>query len=132
MPRIPGKNLALYMDIAGGGSASPVPFISNFDIQSTTATYDVTAGGDTNHVYVPGLADKQGTYSGFYDDATQQMYKAATDGVARTFYFYPNTGDLTKYKFGTAFFDTQQTFPVDGAVAIQGNWHASGTISSIP
>ena len=53
-----------------------------------------------------------GDFSGFWDDATSQTYKAATDGLSRNMYLYPNvtTNPLT-YFFGTVIAD----FATDGA-----------------
>ena len=67
----------------------------------------------------------QGTYAGFYDNATVQMYTAATDGIARSFYLYPTTAATTQYWFGTAIFDMDIDGSVDGAVAISGSFAAA-------
>lgn len=131
MARKAGKNLALYMAITSGGTASPVPYIANFELPRSTDKFEVTAGGDTNKTYVVGLPDSQGSYAGFWDSATAQMYTAAGDGVARKFYFYPDSTDTTRYFFGTAFFDITITFPVDGAIAIAGSWSAASDVISV-
>jgi hypothetical protein len=119
------------MSISSSGTPEPVPFISNFEENLNTDAYEVTAYLDTNKTYVQGFPDRAGTYSGFYDDSTSQMYAAAIDGLARDFYFYPTESDLN-YIYGSAFWDTSRTTPVDGAIAITGNWRASGNITTYP
>jgi hypothetical protein len=119
------------MAIASNGTPEPVAFISNFEINATSDRYDVTSFGDTGKAYVAGLPDASGTFSGFFDDSTSQMYTAALDGVARPFYFYPNNTDTSKYWFGTGFFDQTATFPVDGAAALSGNWSAATDIIKV-
>jgi hypothetical protein len=49
-------------------------------IQANTDRFDVTAYGDTGKAFVAGLPDASGTYSGFFDDSTAQMYTAGSDG----------------------------------------------------
>lgn len=131
MARIAGRNAKLYIGIASGAEASPVPFISNFEVNRTTDRYDVTSFDDTGKAYVAGLPDASGSFSGFFDDSTNQLYTAGSDGVARKMYFYPNNTDTAKYFFGTAFFDQTATFPVDGAVAISGSWSAATPIVKV-
>jgi hypothetical protein len=81
-------------------------------------------------VYVAGLPDSSGTFAGFYDSATAQLYTAATDGVARKFYLYPDTADAI-YWFGTALFDFSVSTAVDGAVTVSGNWNAASIVSKV-
>ena len=131
MARIHGKNGRLYVDLAGGGSASPVAFLSKWTADFVTDKVDVTALGDGNHVYVAGLPDSKGTITGFYDDATTQLYLAAQDGIPRNMYLYPNTTTTTQYWFGTALFDFTVTGGVSEAVAISGAWAAASKITKV-
>jgi len=111
--RIAGRNGRLYMGIASGGTAEPLPFVAGWALQFPSDQIDVTAMGDTSKVYLAALSDQKGSLNGFYDDATAQAYTAAVDGVARKFYLYPNLSTATQYWFGTAVFD----FNVDATVA---------------
>lgn len=132
MARIAGRNARVYIDITGAGSAEPVPFISSFSVNTSVDRYDVTAFGDTNKASVQGLPDASGDFSGFYDDATAQMYTAASDGVARKSYFYPNISTPTDYWFTTAFWDFSSEFPVDGAATVSGSWAAATILVNKP
>jgi hypothetical protein len=111
--------------------ASPIPFFSTWSINFSTDKVDVTAFGDDNKIYVSGLPDASGQFSGFYDDATAQTYTAATDGLARKFYLYPSTLTNTQYFFGTVLPD----FSVDGAVAdavkVSASWNAASRIAKV-
>lgn len=132
MARIAGRNARVYIDITGSGSAEPVPFIKSFTVSASVDRYDVTAFGDSNKTSVQGLPDAKGNFSGFYDDTTAQMYTAASDGVARKSYFYPNISTPTDYWFTTAFWDFDSEFPVDGAATISGSWAASTSLVNKP
>ena len=125
MARIAGRRGALYVDLSGSGSASPVPFLKKYTFDSKVATFDVTAFGDTTHTYVADLPDAQGTFDGYYDTATAQLYTAASDGLARKTYLYPDNSIPATYFYGTATFDMSLDVPVDGAVAINGSFKAA-------
>ena len=131
MARIHGRNGRLYSSLTSGGTAEPITFLNNWSINFNVDNVEVTAFGDTNKTYVAGLPDASGSYSGWYDDATVQFYTAATDGVARKFYLYPDTGSTGKYWFGTAVFDFNVSAAVDGAVAVTGDWSAASIVPRV-
>jgi hypothetical protein len=131
MARLAGRSGRLYMNLTSGGTAEPVTFLNNWSLNFATQKIDVTAFGDTSMIYVSGLPDAQGTYAGFYDDATVQMYTAATDGVARRFYLYPSTSNNGQYWFGTGIFDTNIDASVDGPVAISGSFAAASVTAKV-
>lgn len=132
MARRAGRNGRIYMGIASGGTAEPLPFFATWSINFTTEKIDVTAMGDANKVYVAGLADAQGQFSGFYDDATAQTYTAAIDGIARKFYLYPDlTNTPGQYFFGTIFPDMNIESSVSGAISVSATWNAATTIAKV-
>jgi len=132
MARIHGRNARLYAGIASGGTAEPVAYINSFSLQASTDKQSVTAFGDTSMVYVAGLPDSSGSFSGFWDNATAQTWTAATDGVARKWYFYPDTTAASTYWFGTGFFDFNIDVKVDGAAEIKGNFSAATPTAKVP
>ena len=123
MARISGRNGRLYVGIASAGTAEPITFLNKWSLDFNTDTTDVTSFGDTTKVYVAGLPDCKGTWSGFYDNASAQLYTAATDGVARKFYLYPDNTLATQYWFGNGLFD----FKIDGDIGSSVN--ISGSIA---
>ncbi len=131
MARIHGRRGVIYLDIAGGGSASNLPFQAKWSISFTVARADVTAFGDSNKTYVAGLPDASGDFSGFYDDATKQSYTAATDGIARAFYLYPNSSTAGQYWYGNILPDFKVDGDVGSSVNVAATWVASGPITKI-
>ena len=130
MPRRHGKDGRMYVALTSGGTAEPVAFLSSWSINFTTDRVDVTAFGDTNKVYVAGLPDSQGDFSGFWDSDQADLYAAAQDGVARKFYLYPSRAlDSSDYYFGEALFDFSVSGGVSDAVTVSGSWAASSAIS---
>lgn len=112
-------------------SAEPVPFLAEWTFDQTTDKIEVTAMGDTTKIYLAGLPDATGTFNGFMDDATAQTYTAASDGLARKFYLYPNLLSPTKYFFGTIFPDYSIAGGVGGAVTLSSNWNAASSIFKV-
>jgi hypothetical protein len=131
MSRIHGRKGRIYLAIASGGTAEPLPFFAKWTINHTTDKAEVTAMGDDNKIYVSGMPDATGSFSGFYDDATAQTYTAAIDGIARKFYLYPSTLTNTQYWFGTILVDMTAGGGVDGPVTVEANWNAASTVSKI-
>lgn len=129
MSRISGRRGRIYLEIASGGTAEPLPFVASWSVSFATEKIDVTAMGDTTKVYVSGIPDAQGEWSGFYDDATNQSYTAAVDGLARKFYLYPNTSETTKYFWGTILPDLTVNSTVNGAAEMTASWAAATTIA---
>lgn len=131
MARIHGRAGRVYMNLASGGTAEPVNFLSGWSINFATDKVDVTAFGDSNKIYVAGLPDASGDFSGFYDDATAQVFTAAVDGVGRKFYLYPSTLTNTQYFYGTILPDFKVNAAVAGAVEISSSWNAASAITKI-
>ena len=132
MSRIHGRNGRIYMGLASDTAvATPLPFFANWSMNFTTDKVDVTALGDTNKVYVAGLPDASGDFSGFYDDATVQTYTAAVDGLARRFYLYPSILNTAQYFFGTVLPDFKVNAGVSGAVEVSASWNAASAITKV-
>lgn len=131
MARIHGRNGRLYAGITSSGTAEPIAFLSKWSISFASDTVDVTAFGDTNSVMVQGLPKVNGSITGYYDDATAQLYTAATDGIARKVYLYPSTSTSSQYWYGTATFDFSVDADVNGAVTISGDWNAASAWTKV-
>ncbi|GAC1373709.1 MAG: hypothetical protein NVSMB4_00540 [Acidimicrobiales bacterium] len=131
MARLHGRAGRLYIDIAGGGSPTPIAFLSKWTADFAVPALDVTAMGDSNVVKVAGLPDVKGTYNGFYDDASSQLYLAAQDGKARGFYLYPNTTTNAQYWYGLGLFDFSVGGGAEEAIIVNGSWNAASTITKI-
>lgn len=132
MGRIHGRRGRIYLGIADdAATATPLPFMASWSINFSTDKVDVTAFEDSNKVYVAGLPDASGDFSGFFDDASAQTYTAATDGLPRKFYLYPNRSVATTYFFGTILPDMSVNASVSGAVEVSSSWNAASTISKV-
>ena len=134
MARKHGKDGRLYVGLASSSvAAEPVAFLSGWTVDFSVEQVEVTAFEDFNKTYVTGKSDFSGTFSGFWDDATVQLYTAASDGDARRFYLYPDAtvGSAGPYWFGESFFDMSLSSAVDGAVSVSGNFFASSNITKV-
>lgn len=131
MGRLHGRRGRVYLAIASGGTAEPLPFMAKWTLNATTDRSEVTAMGDDNKIYVSGMPDASGTFAGFYDDATAQTYTAAIDGLARKFYLYPSTLTNSQYFFGTILVDASFGGGVDGPITLDAQWNAASTITKV-
>jgi len=135
--RIHGRNGMVYLGVAQGDAAYPAAFLSDWTINFTVAKVDVTALGDQNLVWVAGLPDASGDFTGFYDTATAQTYTAAQDGQPRNFYLYPSTlgvlgANPAEYFFGTILPDFAIAGGVAAAVTLKSTWNAATRIQRYP
>ncbi len=130
MARRHGRNARIYMGLASSAAvAEPLPFFAKWSMTATTDKVDVTSFGDTNKIYVAGLPDATGSFSGFQDDATTQTYTAAVDGQPRKLYLYPDTTNApTVYWYGTILPDFTVEGDVAGANTVSANWNAASAI----
>ena len=127
MAKTHGRFGQLYMGIASGtATAEPVAYLSEWSLDLTTDVVDATSFGETTKTQLSGLANGTGSFSGFFDTATQQVFTAGQDGVARKVYLYPTTPATTgPYWFATAFFSSSVSASVGDAVKISGNINAA-------
>ena len=129
MARTHGRNAAVYLGATQGAAAAPVTFQASWSVSMTADTDEVTAFGDLVKIYVAGLPDSSGDFSGFWDDATSQTYKAATDGLPRNMYLYPNiTADPLTYFFGTIIADFGMDGAVGSSVNVKSSWKAASAV----
>lgn len=131
MARHHGRNGRVYMGATNGSVATPLPFQASWSINQTTNKQDVTAFGDGNLIYVAGLPDSSGDFSGFLDDATSQTFVAAIDGLNRNFYLYPDVALFPNnwYWFGQILVDGSADGAVGGPVNFKATWNAASLIT---
>lgn len=119
------------------GSGSPltvVAALNKWTLNMARDYVDVTAFGDTNKAYVPGLPDISGTLGGFLDQeagspdagGSAALLEAAEGDVPVTLRLTPNTEQAARYWEGPAYLDVSIDVAVNGACAISGNFKASG------
>lgn len=118
----------VYLQLGSSGNAVPVAFLTDWTINKTVDKVEVTAFQDSNKTYVSGLPDASGSFNGFYDDATAQMYAATNDGLPRVMYLYESALSPTNYWAGTILPDMSVTGGVGAAVTITSNWNAAGPV----
>lgn len=133
----------VYLALLAGGTAQPLAYISDWTVNFAVAKVDVTALGDTNLVWVAGLPDATGDFTGFMDTATSQTYAASVDGQPRNFYLYPTllavnggpgnaTVSVGQYFFGTILPDFSVAGGVAAAVTFKSTWNAASQVQRYP
>jgi len=135
--RTRGNRTIAYIGVNPTDSASPMAFLSDWSLNFTVAKVDVTTMGDSNLIWVAGLPDASGDFTGFYDTATAQTYVAATDGQPRNFYLYPSTVGVQgagpgQYFFGKILPDYAVAGGVAAAVSMKSTFSAASAIMRYP
>lgn len=120
------KAAVVYMSTTGTGDASELLGCTEWTLDMSTDTVEVTAFGDVNKTYVQGLPDISGTLSGFVRDDETKWFSAqsSTDGIKMYLYFSRQTPD--RYAFGTAWFSLSLNNAVSSANEISGTFTAKG------
>ena len=127
--RFHGRNGLVYLSVRSGDAASPLTYLNSWAVSWAGSTTDVTTLADTQHVHVADLPDVTGTFSGFLDAGTSQAYIAASDGLPRNMFLYPDSTNMSRYFSGPVLADMAVTASASTAVAITVNWVAAGTVT---
>lgn len=132
MAKISGRRGRVYVGLASdSATAEPVANLSQWSLNGTSERFDATTFGDTSKTYVADLPDASGSFAGLYDTASDQLYTASQDGLARKTYLYPDTNSTGTYWFGTAFWDFSVDVPVGGLVGISGSFAAATSFRKV-
>ncbi|MGE0460898.1 MAG: hypothetical protein AB7Q16_05975 [Vicinamibacterales bacterium] len=126
MARYAGRKGKVMIGATVGGAAVQVT-LSEWSLDQTTERFDVTSFQDANKVYVQGLPDLQGSFSGFWDHSETTLFDAAGAAGAVNMYLYPSTDAAGIYWYGTAYIDASINTAVNGPVAISGSFAAAST-----
>lgn len=127
MARYHGGRGAVYASKTGTGTAVLIPSLSNWTLDKTTDTVDVTSFGDLNKTYVQGLPDIKGSISGFFDSADDSMFDGTESADGVKLYLYRSTLIPSIYDAGPAWLSSSIEVPVSGAITGKWDFVANGT-----
>lgn len=124
--RMSGDRGQIKMDQTGGTTVVQVASLNKWSLSMSKGMYNVTAFGDTNQVYVPGLPDISGSLSGFWDATDRSIFNVALGTVAPFLQLIPSTLAPTFMWKGLAWLDASIDVGSGGAVTIKGSFRAAG------
>lgn len=118
----------------GGATAKELMSISAFKASFKTNKLDVTCFGDQNKVYVPGMKDVSGDFSGFWNSADVTLFQAADAATPGMLELIPNTTEPEFKWTGLAYLDAEIATGVADAPKVTGTFMAAGpwTMSTAP
>jgi hypothetical protein len=125
MARYHGGRSIAYIAVGAGTSAVAVS-LSQWSLNSTADTVDVTAFGDSNKQYVQGLKDMSGSLSGWFDSADDWLFAGSESTTGVTMALYPSRDLMTCFHAGPALMSAAIDVPVSGAISIKSDWKATG------
>ena len=114
-----------------GAVASPLSMtqIASLDawkLSLKTDYEDVSAFGDDNKVYVPGLRDISGSVSGFWNSADLTLVQASEQPTPGWLRLIPNSTESSFLFEGLAYMDADIDCSAKGAPKITGTFKAAG------
>jgi hypothetical protein len=127
MPAYHGKKSVIYLSTGGAAQAAYVPFIAEWTLDKSVDTVEVTSFGDTNKVFVQGLPNLAGTFSGFFDSAQDVIFDASESATPVKMYIYPSTDVPSNYHFGTAWISASMASGIAAAVTMTGSFVGAGS-----
>jgi len=121
------KNAMVYISSTGtGGGFGKLVGCTEWTLDMSTDTVEVTAFGDVNKTYVQGLPDLSGTVTGFWDNTEDKWFQAASSSDGCYVYLYFSSNEPTTYAYGPAWLSISMSNSVTGASEISGNFIAKG------
>src|SRR5262245_115853 len=94
--RYHGKKGAVYLSTTASGTASSIQ-LSEWSLDNSTDKVPVTSFGDTNQVFVQGLPNLSGRFTGFWNDGDNKLFTAAASTDGCKLYLYPTSDAPSKY-----------------------------------
>lgn len=120
------------------GDASPPGLVelvsmNKWKLSLKTDKINVTCFQDLNKVYVPGMKDISGSFSGFWNSSDLTLFRATDAETPGILQLIPNTRDhigspeVSPNFSGLAYLDADIDTSVEGAPAVSGTFMAAGT-----
>lgn len=120
------KDAVVYMAPDGTAEASNLDGASEWTLDMSTDTVEVTSFQDVNKVFVQGLPDVSGQITGFVKDTEDKWFKAQKSTQPVRVYLYWSKQMTSKYAYGTAWLSVSMSNSVTSANEISGNFVAGG------
>jgi hypothetical protein len=125
-----GQNQRLWVASTASGQATPAAHVKEFEINTSFDAIEVTSFGDANKVYLAGVPDASGSFSGYTDSDSNNSLTGAVSQEARRFYFYIDFANApSKFFSGFGIFSSTHSFSRDGAAEVSGSWNATSTVT---
>jgi len=120
-----GRNGQVSWDPAGGTAYVPILSLNEWSGSFKCEYEDVTCFGNTNRVYIPGLMDSSGTFTGFWDSTELALWRAAMASTPGALKLTPNLTEPSFFMAGPAYMGGEIDCSLD-APKVTGEWKAAG------
>jgi hypothetical protein len=128
MSRHHGKTGTILLSTTGSGTPAATVSLSGWTLDLSTDKVDVTCFGDANKVFVQGLKDVKGSFTGIWDDTFDALFTAADSADGVNIILYPDiTNSPTKYWRGPGWLDASVDASNTDAVKVKGDFVARGS-----
>ena len=112
---------------------TPVALVSfnSWKLSQATDYEDVSCFGDTSKVYVPGLKDSTGSFSGFWNSASVVLFDAVDAATPGLLKLVPNSTEATFFWSLLAYLDADIDCSLS-APKVSGSFKGAGPITMMP
>jgi hypothetical protein len=121
-----GRYGEVKWDPTGATTLVLIASLNAWKMSQKTDHIDVTCFGDTNKVYVPGLKDVTGTFSGFWNSTELALFEAVDSPTPGTLELTPNSTEAGFKWSGLAYLDAEIDTGVKDAPKVTGTFMAAG------
>jgi len=121
------KDAIVYLAPNGSDEASELLGCSEWTLDMSTDTVEVTSFGDANKTYVQGLPDISGSLTVFWRDDENKLFLAQASTQPVKCYLYFSRNATGRYAYGKAWLSTSLNSAVSGAVSLSANFVAGGS-----
>lgn len=126
MAILSGRYGEVNYDPTGGATLTPIASINAWKMSQKTDRIDVTCFQDVNRVYIPGMKDQSGDFSGYWNSAELTLFEAVDAPTPGMLELVPNTNEPGFSWKGLAYLDADIECAVNDAPKITGTWSAAG------
>jgi len=130
-----GSKAVFQVQDSGGTLRDLSAYLTEDSLERTADTAETTPFGKTSKTYIPGLKDATISLGGNYDATAVSGISVVLEGilaVERNFELYP-AGNVTgerKYTGAAILTQFSVSSPVDGKVAISGEFQVTGDVTA--
>ena len=129
MATLHGKNGVIYL---GETNASPISEKTEWHITIDRDLAEDTVMQDSWRTQLKGINNWSGSFAGFLDTASNDLFTAATSANLQKIYIYPDSSSVTRYYYGYCWPNLTIDATRTDVIAISADFDGDGALSKNP
>jgi len=129
MATLHGKNGVVYM---GENTATQITELTEWHISIDRDLAEDTVMGDSWRTQLKGIISWSGSFAGYMDTASNDLFTAATGANKQRIYIYPDANNSTAYYYGYCWPNLTIDATLGDVVAVSCDFDGDGVLSKNP